>query len=461
MTSASQSPLPPTLGQYRIIERLARGGMGEVLLGERSGADGFVRKVVIKRVLPHFGADAAFMTMFRDEARITAQLLHGNITQVVEFGEADGQYFLVLEYVNGPSLAAVLDRLDERQQRLSVAEVAHIAVETARALDYAHHKRGPDGKPLQIVHRDVSPSNVLLSGEGEVKLTDFGIARARARLSPVTQGTGVVKGKLAYMPPEALNGQAEPRSDLFALGAVIYEMLTGRPAFAGETEIETIHNIVINDVPRVSDTVPEVPSELDEVVVALMSRDLESRPKRGLDVVELLTHFTRSGDQPANEILAGTLCSLGCVRVSEPAPSSRAGAVESDLMARPPRVLVVDQSRTMRALLKAVLSKNYTVFEAASCGDALGAISGGGIDAIICQSTMPGVSGMPFWKFAASDPNLKRIPLVLLAGEVTRDLQEEARAAHVSAVLPKSSDSAKLLAVLSRATQQHASKRAG
>src|SRR5258706_5643741 len=188
----TESDFPKRIGKYEIVRRLASGGMAEVLLARVDGADGFSREVVIKRVLPQHHGNSAFLTMFRDEARITSQLYHGNIVQVVEFGEQDGQHYLVLEYVNGPSLGTALEALKKAARRLSIAEVAHVMIEVARALDYAHRKRGADGATLLVVHRDVSPSNVLLSMEGEVKLVDFGIARARARLTPTM--AGVLKG---------------------------------------------------------------------------------------------------------------------------------------------------------------------------------------------------------------------------------------------------------------------------
>ena len=462
MSADPSEELPARLGQYQVLKRLAQGGMGEVLLAQRQGADGFTRKVVIKRVLPHFGADAGFMTMFRDEARITGQLHHGNITQVIEFGEADGNYFLVLEFVDGPSLGSVLDALGERGERLSVPEIAHIGAETARALDYAHHKRGPKGESLQIVHRDVSPSNVLLSLEGEVKLTDFGIARARARLSPKTSGTGVVKGKLAYLPPEALNGKSEPRSDLFALGAVLFEMLTGRPAFAAETEIETIHNVVINDIPRVADHAPEVPKEIDALVARLMSRTVEERPARGLEVVGVLTRFTMAEGRPANEILAETLAALGCV---SPAAASRnattAAPSASELQAHAPKVLVVDESRTMRALLRTILSEHYDVVEASSGLEALRVLEATTVRAVVCQGTIQGPAGGELWKQIATHPECAGLPVILLAAEVSPNLQAAARSAGAFALLPKRLDSSVLLDTLRAAVGADTSQKLG
>jgi len=454
--------LPRHLGQYEVLKRLAQGGMGEVLLAQRTGADGFTSRVVIKRVLPQFGADAAFMTMFRDEARITGQLHHGNITQVIEFGEADGSYFLVLEFVDGPSLSAVLEVLGSRGERLSIPEIAHIGSETARALDYAHHKRGTQGEQLQIVHRDVSPSNVLLSLEGEVKLTDFGIARARARLSPKTQGTGVVKGKLAYLPPEALNGKSEPRSDLFALGAVLFEMLTGRPAFAAETEMETIHNVVINDIPRVADRVADVPPEIDRLISRLMSRTVTERPARGLEVVEVLARYTMAEGRPGNETLADRLTALGCL--SPAAPSREAETLApsaSELQTRAPKVLIVDESRTMRALLRTILGDHYEVVDASSGTEALRVLEAATIKVVVCQGTIQAPSGIELWKEIGAQPAWKSLPVILLAADVSPKRQAAVRAAGAFALLPKQLDSSALLDTLRAAVGADPSKKLG
>ena len=221
------------LGPYEILRTIGRGGMAEVLLARIRGADDFEREVVIKRILPDYAHAKDFVDMFRDEARITAQLRHGNIVQVIELRVEGDQYALVLEYVDGPTLAAIAQALVLDERRMPHALVAHVMVEIARALDYAHRKRGPDGVPLEVVHRDVSPSNVLVSRDGEVKLADFGIARAASRISN-TQAGGV-KGKLAYIAPEALMGEATSRSDLFSLGVMGWELLVGHLPFDAET----------------------------------------------------------------------------------------------------------------------------------------------------------------------------------------------------------------------------------
>jgi serine/threonine protein kinase len=191
----------------------------------------------------------------------------------------DGLHYLVLEYVDGPSLALVLRVLRDQGRLLSISEAAHVTVEVARALDYAHRKKGKDGTPLGIVHRDVSASNVLISVEGEVKLADFGIARARSRVSSATTGSGVFKGKLSYAAPEAVrSGRVDAQSDLFSLGVVAYEMLTGLRPFSGDTEAEVIGKLLFEPAPPPSVHRPEVPESFDTVVAALLESDPSRRP---------------------------------------------------------------------------------------------------------------------------------------------------------------------------------------
>ncbi|MBK8999282.1 MAG: protein kinase [Myxococcales bacterium] len=426
MSAPEQEP-PKQIGKYEILRRLAYGGMAEVLLGRVSGADGFSREVVIKRVLPQHSENGAFIAMFRDEARITAQLYHGNIVQVIDFDEHEGQHFLVLEYVNGPSLGALLGALRQRNLRLTIAEAAYITSEVARALDYAHRKRGADGGPLMVVHRDVSPSNILISHEGEVKLVDFGIARARARLTPTAHGVGVVKGKLSYLAPEALDGRVEPRSDLFALGVVAYEMLTGRQLFTGTSEAEVIYKVMAAEIPAPSLVSPDVPPEVDQIVVRLLNREISGRPARGLEVVEALGAASMSASRPAMETLAATLSSL-----QRPAsPESAAETTERR------RVLVVDQSRTMRALVRTLIGSTYHVIEAASAEEAQTLADDQPPDAVVCQAHLPGQSGVRLCEAMRGRPGLARLPFVLLASDPSPELEREAAAAGVAKVLPK------------------------
>src|SRR2546423_3332253 len=219
-------------GQYEIIARIAVGGMAEIYRGRAVGDEGFEKPVAIKRILPPFASDARFVSMLVTEARIHASLSHKNIVQIHDLGiSEEGEYFIVLEYVDGRDLAALLDVLSRRSStagrllRLSDAVALHVIIELGEGVHLAHELRGPDGQPLGLVHRDISPSNVLVSYSGEVKLSDFGLAKRRTDHSVV----GSLKGKLAYMSPEqARRASLDRRTDIFALGAVLFEMLTGQ-----------------------------------------------------------------------------------------------------------------------------------------------------------------------------------------------------------------------------------------
>jgi len=420
--------LPERLGKYEVVRRLAFGGMAEVFLAKLSGADGFSRKVVIKRVLQLHHANLDFITMFRDEARLTAQLAHGNIVQVIEFGETSGQYYLVLEYVNGPSLATVLRALGKKQLKLSVAEVAHVAAEVARALDYAHRKRSDDGEPLLIVHRDVTPSNILLSREGEVKLTDFGIARARSRLTSTAQGTGLLKGKLRYMAPETIHDEkTDARTDLFSLGAVVHEMLTGSPVFAAESEVATLYRILSETPAPPSARNPAVPPSLDDLVMRLLAHDPARRPSRGQEVADEVAPLCRQGDRPAADLLAQTLAAHV---PEEDGPREYGSTVKR-------RLLLVGESRTIRWLLKARLSGSYEVTEVASGAEALAALQESPPNAVICQRDVAGTSGLELCRWIRDKAGLTATPFLLLASDLTPSLEAEARASGVSRVMPK------------------------
>jgi serine/threonine protein kinase len=441
---SGQRELPKSIGKYEVLRHLAWGGMAEVLLARVSGADGFSREVVIKRILPQHSENAEFVRMFRDEARITAQLTHGNIVQVIEFGEDAGSHYLVLEYVRGASLAALLSSLRARGERLGVAEVAHVGCELARALDYAHRKRGSDGAPLMIVHRDVSPSNVLVSHEGEVKLVDFGVARARARLSPTAHGVGTVKGKLSYLAPEMLDGRVDARSDLFAMGLVLHEMLTGRQLFSGANEAEVIYRVMSAPIPAPSMLAPGLPPEVDAIVAKLLMRDPNARPARASEVVEALTPVVSTKGQPASERLAQRLEELG-LSVVGGAPATQGTPSGAPSL---PRVLVVDQSRTMRAILRKMIEPLYRVVEATSGEEAIAIAHDTPPDAVVCQAVLPGQSGTTLCQTLRAAPALKGLPFVLLASDPHPAMVLEARRMGVADVLPKQVERHKLLGVL-------------
>jgi serine/threonine protein kinase len=433
-------PAPARLGQYQIVRRLAFGGMAEVFLGRTDGADGFAKDVVIKRVLPQHCQNLEFVAMFRDEARITAQLFHGNIVQVVEFGESEGQHYLVLEYVNGPSLSRTLAALKKASRRLSVAEAAHIAAEVARALDYAHRKRGADGAPLLVVHRDVTPSNILLSREGEVKLADFGIARARARLSSTSSESGVLKGKLAYMAPEMLRtGATGPMIDLFALGAVLYAMLSGSPAFRGDTEAETISRILSMEPEPLERVAPEVPAELAALVAQLLEKDPARRPERAMHVADALARIVPATEAAA-ELLASTLHGL------ETAEAESAQAATSKMTRR---LLLVHESKTVRAVLRAKLEPQYGVLEASSIDEALELFrTDVHPDLVLCQRALDVGRGLDVCRRLRDESGAT---IVLLATEDTPEVRAEAERHGARGVATQSFSTAKLIETLQRA----------
>jgi serine/threonine-protein kinase len=227
------------LREYEIVAPLRVGGMASLFLGRRSGAAGFAKLVAIKVVHPHLARDPQFGRMFVDEALISARIEHPNVVHVTELGEQDGAYFLVMEYVHGVTLSQLLAALGKRGRRLSAELAVHIAVRVAEGLHGAHETPGDDGQPLGIVHRDISPQNVLLSSNGHVKLIDFGIAKARGRVQDAT--TTSLKGKIRYMSPEQAYGRpVDRRTDVYALAIVLWEMLTMRRMFTGDSDFAVL-----------------------------------------------------------------------------------------------------------------------------------------------------------------------------------------------------------------------------
>jgi serine/threonine-protein kinase len=291
-------------GSYLLEEKLAVGGMAEIFRARRLGVAGFARQVCIKRILPAFCGEAAFVEMFIDEARTGAQLRHGNIVAIDDFGEVGGQYFLCMELVSGADVARLLARLAQDGKACPVDVAAFIAAEVLRALDYAHRKKGDDGAPLGIVHRDVSPQNVLLSFAGEVKLTDFGIAKAASRIHH-TMGQ-VVKGKIAYMAPEQARGaKLDGRADLFALGVVLFEVLAGRRPFQGVSETELVLALVRGQRPRVRELRPDVPPALEAILDGLLETDPARRIATAGEALDRIARAVPIG--PASRTLASIL----------------------------------------------------------------------------------------------------------------------------------------------------------
>jgi serine/threonine protein kinase len=284
---ASESPpafVPSTFGRYHLLERLAVGGMAEIFRARQSGAHGFEKILVIKRILPHLAADPEFLHMFIDEAKLQCALQHPKIVQVFEFGEVDGQYYIALEYVDGLDALGLLRACAHRRQRLPVRLAVHISCEVLDALDYSHSQRGPDGHPLGIVHRDVSPSNVFISRRGDVKLGDFGIARATEKQRQSKTQAGTLKGKYGYMAPEqVVGGNIDGRADLFAVGIVLCEMLMGRRLFTAPNDLDVLLMVRDARLDRLNRYGADIPPALRRILDRVLARDAEARyPTAGI-----------------------------------------------------------------------------------------------------------------------------------------------------------------------------------
>src|SRR3954447_5440678 len=255
-------------GRYKIIKRVADGGMAEIFLATQLGREGVAKPVILKRIHSTIYADPQFRNMFIDEAHISMSLSHSNIAQVLDLGVSAGRYFLALELVDGWDLGRVLHRAATAGVRLPRELALYVTAEVCRALAYAHSKA--DGQtPLGIVHRDVSPHNILLSDQGEVKLTDFGIAKAMNKREQT--GTGVVKGKVAFMSPEqALGKSIDARSDLFSLGTILYLVMTRTRPFEAPTELETLLRVQKGEFPPPETVAPDLEPEVAAIIATAM-----------------------------------------------------------------------------------------------------------------------------------------------------------------------------------------------
>lgn len=279
-------------GRYQLVERIGIGGMAEVFRATQRGAAGFERVVAIKRILPHIAADPQVVRMFVEEAKLAVSLSHPNIAQVFDLGEVDGSYFIAMEYVDGHSAETLIQRYVEQGRRLPLPAVCHVLGEVAEALHHAHFAEDSAGRPLGVIHRDVSPQNILLSFNGEVKVIDFGLAKAANRLSETQEG--IVKGKLAYLSPEQAHGKPiDRRSDVFSLGICAWEMLTQRRAFKRDDDRETILAVRAGRVERVGEHV-EIPPALDLVVMKALAKNRDKRWKTALEMRESLDRFVRT-----------------------------------------------------------------------------------------------------------------------------------------------------------------------
>ncbi|MCB0272783.1 MAG: protein kinase [Bdellovibrionales bacterium] len=282
---------PIHFGKYLLLQRIAVGGMAEVFRAKLIGPKGFEKKLAIKRILPEYSQDEEFVQMFVDEARISSHLHHANIIQVFDFGEIDHQYYLAMELVEGTNLKNLFFRALKQRKNLSRPLIYFVISKIASALEYAHQVK-VDGEDhyLQLVHRDVSPQNILISRRGEIKITDFGIAKAAIKLTQTQPGK--IQGKYSYMSPEqALGRSIDHRSDIFSLGIIFFELLTGKKVYGSSDSVDRYKQATKAQIPRLGKVIPDIPNQIDELVMQMLAKDPKERPNNCTEIVSILSDF--------------------------------------------------------------------------------------------------------------------------------------------------------------------------
>ena len=277
--------------RYTITERLDQGGMAEVFRGVAESIQGFKKSVAIKRILPSLTKNEKFVSMFLDEAKLSLFLQHANIVQVFDIGVTESAYFLVMEFVDGCNLKALIERLKQKGRRIETPLAIYLILECCKALNYAHNVENPESQePLNIVHRDISPPNILMSKMGEVKLVDFGLAKANSQIE--STDPGVVKGKFSYLSPEAASGlEVDHRADIFAMGIILWEMLTSRRLFYGDTDYQTVELVRQARIPSIAALNPEIEPELEAIVRKSLARNRDDRYESAADMGDALAQY--------------------------------------------------------------------------------------------------------------------------------------------------------------------------
>jgi TonB family protein len=316
-------------GQYVIEEHIATGGMAEVYKARMMGMEGFQKTVAIKRILSNLTDSDEFVRMFIDEAKLAAQLNHNNIIHIYDLGKVDRSHYIAMEFIEGRDLRSILGDCVERGVAIPIPVALHIASLLASALDYAHKKRDFENRELGLVHRDVSPQNVLISYEGDVKLCDFGIAKAASKVSQTR--AGALKGKLQYMSPEQAWGKSiDHRSDIFSLGLVLYEMLTSKKVFSGDSELSVLEQVRDPIIAAPSSHNPEIGPEIDRIVFKALCADREDRYQSALDLQRDLEQVMRgNGWTVDHAAVAGLLSGLGRERSTPAKPTATAAPAGS------------------------------------------------------------------------------------------------------------------------------------
>jgi len=309
----------PRLGEYILLEKIGSGGMGEVFKATRKGVEGFEKTFAIKRIHPHLVEEnEKVISMFIDEAKIASQLSHPNIVHIYDLGKIDNYYYIAMEYVLGKDLEVILNRLRKQNLLMPYEYASLIGIKICQALDYAHRKHDSSGKIMGIVHRDVSPKNILISYEGEVKLTDFGVAKAASKIHQTIPGG--IKGKIPYMSPEQAKGEEiDHRSDIYSLGTVLYEMCTGKKAFTGETDIAILDKVRKGEVIPPSQVNPQIPKQLESIILKAMQYNPGDRYQNVNELKKDLEKFIVSykGEMPTYVDIARFMAELFSDEIKE------------------------------------------------------------------------------------------------------------------------------------------------
>ncbi len=305
--AAAPGPAEPsadeTYGPYQLLEKIAVGGMAELFRAKRTGVEGFEKVVAVKRILPHLSDNKEFVDMFIDEAKMVAGLAHPNIVQIFDLGKIEKSYYIAMEYVHGRDLRSILRRAKERGTPLPPDLAVLVASKVCSALEYAHRKKDDRGQKMKIVHRDVSPQNILISFEGDVKLTDFGIAKAATKAT--AHESGALRGKLLYMSPEQAWGKPmDRRSDIFSLGLVLYEMLTDQRPFLGTSELSILEMVRQCQIAAPSSVNPAIPEELERATMKALARDPEQRYDDAAEMQKDLERQLHTGRSPTGADIA-------------------------------------------------------------------------------------------------------------------------------------------------------------